>query len=205
MKQEYDNYSIEDDEEEEGGKEPSVRSTMWSLMPKVLVAPASGWEKVRKEGPSPEVAVIRFLLPFCLLAGGADFFRLLYEVQLVFSDLLVEAVITFCSFFLGYYVSLVLLKLFLPRESKEFPVTRYGRLLVIGSTVSLAIFHILYVALPMFDFLIEFFPLWTVFLIYKGTASGCFEEERHAFSMGVVCVVVICSPVLIKWIFSFFT
>lgn len=196
--QDYESYSIEDDEDD------VVRYTMWSIVPRVMAMPMSGWERAKNNGPSPDIAVLRFLLPVCLLAGGAEFLALLYQGSAGFASLLVNAVVSFCSFFLGYYIALVFARIFLPREARNFPSSRFGRLLTMTGIATLAFFHILMMALPMFDFVIEFFPLWTIFLIYKGMKFANIKPEKAPFSMGVMCVVVICGPILVEWALSLF-
>lgn len=202
MKEEnFESYSIEDDEEE--GRTVK-RLTMWSLMPRIMSAPSSGWQRTLEKGPSADIAVIRFLLPMALLSGGSDFFSLLYSVQASLEGVLVSGVISFCSFFLGYYMALVFAKVFLPKEDKGFPNTNYGRLLTMAGVATLAIFHILFKALPMFDFIIEFFPLWTIFLIYRGMKIAELRSDKSTFVLGVMCMVIICSPVLVEWVLSLF-
>lgn len=198
MNEDFESYKIEDEEPEE------KRYTMWRLAPRVFVAPSTGWEKVKMHGPSPDLAVIRFLLPFSLMAGGSVFFRLLYPGQHTFTDLLVNAVIAFFSFFLGYYIALVLQKIFLPKEDKDFPSSKYGKLLTITGVSTLAIYYVLGQALPMFDFIIEFFPLWTIFLTYKGLRAVELKTDKWTYALGVICIVIISSPVLAEWFFSLF-
>lgn len=178
--------------------------TMWSIFPKIMMMPSSGWERTLENGPQPEIAVLRFLLPMCLLAAGSEFFTLLYHSQLSFTDLLVNSVITFCSFFLGYYIAILFAQLFMPKDARTFPQTDYGRLLTMTGIVSLAFFHILFMALPMFDFVFEFLPLWTVFIIYKGMRIMVVSKERQTLALGVMCIVIICSPLVIDWFFALF-
>lgn len=185
--------------------EMTRRLTMWSIVPRVMTMPNYGWTLARDHGPLAEVAVLRFLLPLSLISGGAEFFSLLYPNAPSFTGALVGAVVMFCSFFLGYYIALVMAKLFLPREERGFPHSQYGRLLAMTGVATLAIFHILFKLLPMFDFIIEFFPLWTIFLLYKGMKIADVPQEKWTVSLAVVCLAVICSPPLVEWIFSLFT
>lgn len=167
--------------------------------------PRSGWLMVKDHGPAPEIATLRFLLPVCLLTGASEFLTLLYPGEHSFTGLLVAAVISFCAFFIGYYVALVLEKLFLPGTVKELPSSPYGKLLTMTGVASLALFHILYRALPMLDFLIEFMPLWTVFITYRGLAIADISHEKYPLSLGVMCVVIVCAPMLTEWILTLFT
>lgn len=197
--EDFESYQIED--EEENGERTL---TLWNLVPRIMTMPASGWESTKRRGPSPDIATLRFLLPVCLLSGGSEFFTLLYQTQVEFTSILVAAVISFFSFFLGYYLTLILARLFLPKEAKFFPASKYGRLLTMTGVSTLAIFHFLYKALPMFDFFFEFLPIWTIFLVFRGMRLSDIVPEKAAFSMGVMCVVIVASPVLVEWIFTLF-
>lgn len=167
-----------------------------------MTMPSSGWEMVMDRGPKPEIAVLRFLLPVSVLSGVSDFFNLIYMVDCTFTELLVSAVITFCSFFIGYYLSLVFCKLLLPKDAGHFPVSPYGKLIILFSTATLAFFHILMQAIPMFDFIFEFLPIWTVYLIYKGMKMVVVSAEKQTYAIGLTCIVTICSPFLIEWFLS---
>lgn len=173
--------------------------TMWGLVPRIMINPASGWRMTMEYGPLPEVALLRFLLPLSVLSGLSEFFVYLYEVQLAFSDVLVSAVINFCSFFLGYFVALLFTMWAFPKEARPFVKTPYCKLMIMTGMGTLALFHIVFMALPMFDFLLEFLPLWTVFLIYEGMRLKSVSESRQTYATGAICVIVICTPFLIEW------
>lgn len=193
----FESYNLEEEND-------IKRQTMWSLVPRVMTMPTSGWERMQKHGPSPEIAIIRYLFPISLLSGGAEFFSLVYPGQVELSSVLVAGVIQFCSFFIGYFFALILAGLFLPKAAKGFPATQYGKLLTMTAVSTLAIFHLLFKALPMFDFVFEFLPIWTIFLVYKGMLIAGIQKEKAAFSMGVMCLVTIASPVIVAWVFSLF-
>lgn len=194
----FESYNLDDEENE------IKRQTMWRLVPQVMTMPTSGWERMKLRGPIPEIAILRYLLPISLMAGAAEFFSLLYPGQAEFSSLLVAGVINFCSYFIGYFLALIFASIFLPKIARGFPGTNYGKLLTMTGVSTLAIFRILYKAFPMLDFVFEFLPIWTIFLVYKGMAIAGIEREKAAFAMGAMCLVVIACPVLVAWAFSLF-
>lgn len=198
MQEDFESYVIDDSTPEQ------PRLTMWQIVPRILVMPAAGWEKAKHNGPSPEIATIRFLLPVCLLAGASVFLSMLYPGHNNFTTTLVEAVVALCSFFIGFYVALVLSKLFLPKEARALPSSNYGKLMTMTGVSTLALFFILGQAFPMFDFIIEFFPLWTIFLLYKGMRIADVHTDKSAYAMGVFCIATICGPVFADWVFSLF-
>ena len=193
---EFDSYVLEDDAEE-------IRHyTMWSLIPRTMVMPASGWQRTFENGPLPEIAVIRFLLPMCILSGLSEFFVYFYQVQLSFSSVLVSAVIIFCSFFIGYFLALLLAQIAMPKEARQFAGTDTAKLMIMTGIGTLALFHILFMALPMFDFILEFLPLWTVYILYEGMRKNKVSETKQTYATAALCVAVICSPMLIEWLLA---
>lgn len=211
MNEDFESYRI-DEEEEEIQEIETKRYTMWNIVPRIMAMPASGWEMAKKHGPAPELATLRFLLPLCLLSGASVFFGLLYpgsrnifSEEAGFTVMLVNAVIQFCSFFIGYYVALLLEKAFLPRNAKELPSTSYGKLLTMTGVATLALFHIIFEALPMLDFVLVFLPLWTIFLLYKGIDHpSVSHSDKRLLDVGIVCIVTIVSPTLVEWILALF-
>lgn len=195
---ENDSYVLEDD------GTPVKIHTMWSIVPRIMIMPGAGWKLLWNNGPLPEVAGLRFLIPISLISGASEFFVYLYQVQVDFADVLVSSVIQFCSFFLGYFLSLLFLKLALPKDSKSFADTHYCKLMVMTAIGTLAFFHFLFMALPMFDFVLEFLPLWTVFLLYEGLRQKHISDSMQLYATAAVCVIVICAPFLIEWILTLF-
>lgn len=212
MNEDFESYRIEDDEEENGAGHGEVkRFTMWTIVPRIMTMPSSGWEMARHNAPSPELATVRFLLPLSLLSGFSVFLTFLYPRQKGFISeengftvLLVNAVIQFCSFFLGYFLALVLAKLFLPKDVRDIPSTPFGKILTMTGTATLAFFHILYEAFPMLDFILVFLPLWTIFIVFKGMDYTGVRSEKHILSVGVMCLVVVTGPTLVEWVLALF-
>lgn len=209
MNEEFDNYKVDDEEEEDIS---SPQYTLWQIVPRIMVSPQSGLKKLRQNGPSPELAAARFLLPLCLLTGFSAFFSYLYPGQIVsfaeennFSVILVNAVVQFCAFFLGYYVAVLMARVFLPKGIRYFTSTKYGKLLTMTAIGTLAFFHIVCKALPMFDSFLVFLPLWTIFIIYKGMEPIAFDSDKKLLAIGTMCLITIVSPTLIAWILVLFT
>lgn len=223
MNENFESYSIEDEEsystenkescsteDKEESQQPR-RLTMWSIVPHIMITPAQGWETVKECGPMPEIATIRFLLPLCLLTGFSVFFSALYPQYNSFSSdesaftvLLVNGVVQFCAFFIGYYLALVMAKLFLPKDVRTLPSSRYGRLLIMTGVASLAFFHVVYEAFPMLDFILVFLPLWTIFILFKGMERAEERSEKHILAIAVVCLVTIAGPTITEWVLALF-
>lgn len=198
----FEEYTIQDEEEQ---RKPLTLPQIWLALLKAMVMPSTGWKQLNDNEIKPESVVVGFLLPLSVIAAFSNFFSLIYELDLRFTDLLVGIVITFFTYFLGYYIAVLIAKIFLPKQDRGFATSNYGRILILDSMGALAIIHIIMEALQLFDFVIEFFPLWTVYMLYKGMAFAKVDSNKATYSLGVMCVAVISSPVLINWFFDLFT
>lgn len=194
----FEEYSIEDEEEQTTLTLPQL----WRCILLAILLPASGWSALKKTGGKPERGITAFLLPVCILAALSTLFRLVYDKSSDVTDILIGIVVTFFSFFLGYFIVILIAKLFFPAHEKNFPSSDYGRWLSLTCIGTLALIYILSQALPMFDFIIEFFPLWTVYMLYKGMELAGLDRNKSTYDLGVMCVAVISSPFIINWFLS---
>lgn len=201
-KEDFEEYSLEDEEEQ---SHPMALPQIWLTLLKAMIMPSQGWKKIRESDLKPDSAVIGFLLPMSLLAAISNLFSIIYDIDLKYTDLLVGMVVSFFTYFLGYYIAVLIARIFVPTAVRDFPMSNYGRNLITGCMGTLAMIHIIYEAFQLFDFVIEFFPLWIVFMLYKGMSQVNTDSNKATYTLGVMCVAVISSPVLIEWFFSFFT
>lgn len=200
----FEEYSIEDEEDDKKPSSPQS-SSIWNLLLKTMVMPSSGWKEIKTKEIRSESVSLAFFLPFCIIASLSDFFTVFYEVRHNYAELFVEIITTFFTFFVGYYICVLIAGVFLPHDDKPFATSNYGKIVQMAGITSLAIYHILYEAFPFFDFIIEFLPIWTVYLVYKAMALADIKSNKATYSLGVICVGIIGSPVLVEWLLSLIT
>lgn len=195
----------EDDPEEKRKNEGNYDSfsEIFLLLFHIMTNPVSGWKELRRSKLQAGTLVVKMLLPLCIIAGLSDFLMMLYDSNQIFADTAINCVFTIFTYFLSYYIAIVLCLVFLPKASKKFPTSRYGEMLACISVSTLALFHIAEEVLPIFDMILVFLPLWTIYLIFKGMGFVKMSESKSTYTLGVVCVALICSPLLVSWAFSF--
>lgn len=169
----------------------------------IMSNPVQGWKELRRSKNTASSLTMQLLLPICILAGVSDFCELFYDSNLSLSQVSLTCVYTFFTFFLSYYLSVVINVIFLPKVSKSYATSRYGEMMSIVGISTLALFHITESLLPIFDMIFAFLPLWTIYLIIKGMGFVKVKNNKGTYTLGVVCVSIICSPLLTDWLFSF--
>lgn len=177
----------------------------WELLFKIMAAPVEGWKELRRCGIHVDKIGFSLFLPLTLAAAFSDFFTFYYDTNISFIEVLINAVITFISFFIGYFMAGFFSKILLPRGMKGLPFSNYGKALTMISMSTLAIFHILDEALPIFEPIFYFLPLWTIYIIVKGMKFVKIIENRSSYTLGVMCVTIVGSPIFVEWFFSLFS
>lgn len=190
-----DEYVLEDDEDDQ---QPSVSPLL--LMFKVLINPIEGWKSVRRSRLTPERAQQGCFYPLLALLAATKFLLLAYHSTLKLQTALIDAVNSFVSFFFGYFCIIIFLKIALPGNSGKNFETNFGKVFVIISLSTLCLFYALADALPMLWAILIFLPMWTIYIICRGTKFFKFPENRAIFSTFILSLTIVGFPLLISWI-----
>lgn len=199
------NYAAQHPEEETEIQEESEKRkqlTPFSLLIKVMFNPVEGWKNLRRgkfEVQELQSGCFYPLLSLLALSNFADYF---YSVDVTISQIITKAVISFVSFFFGYFSIIVLLKTFLPKNVADYFNQRFGQDFVILSLSTMAIFSIVINLLPMLWPILIFLPLWTIYIMYKGSKFFKMNENQTIKSVVWIFGSVIGVPVLIDWILN---
>lgn len=203
-----DSYVIEDDDdcyginpacgdgEPSGGKQPSPML----LFLKTLVSPRQGWKQLRRSGIEPARFLSGALYPLTALASVSCFIEMAYDRNAELSAVLISAVATFISFFLGYFLIQVFARIFLRGKGAKAIDTPFGKIFTACSLSSLALFGAVGKLLPMLEAVTFFLPLWTVYMISRGITFLC-HGDRESYSAVIMSVLMIGVPLLCGYFF----
>lgn len=195
----------EDDEEEEtvvgednlaAVKAPSP----FGVMLKTMLTPVEGWKKLKRARFKTEEMARRCFYPLIALAAFSNAAKLFYEANVTAAAWAVSGLVTFISFFFGYFTVLLCGEFVLPRRSRDFLKKEIGRQFVMLCLSTLAIFRAMMIVLPMFEPVLVFLPLWTIYLIYKGIRVIKVPSEVENSTTGIMCMLIIGVPLLWSWI-----
>jgi len=193
-----DQYNLDNTpEQEEDNKRPGLK-TLFVIMGN----PVEGWKKLRRMHTDTESISGRIFYPLGALAAVSVFANLFYDSTATLQSLLINAVITFVSFFLGYFIVIQILKLFLPKNCKDIAEDPFLKQIVMISLSSMEVFFTIYSLLPMLQPVLVFLPLWTIYLITKGGRFLKIPAGKTASVTGLISIAVAGSPLLISWFFE---
>lgn len=165
-----------------------------------LIGPVEGWKALKRTRFKTEEFAARCFYPLVAAAALAEGVMFFYEANMTFSDWVLEAISTFVAFFFGYFTILLLGSFILPRKSREILKKDIGRQFVMLSLSSLALFWMLVTLLPMFEPVLVFLPLWTIYIVFKGVRLLRVPADVTSSTAGLLCMLVIGVPVLWKWL-----
>lgn len=209
--EEIRNRDIEEYDDDEGdesdgdvgddGRGHESRSPLRMLLA-MMINPIEGWKSIRRSGMTPEAMARGCFYPLLAVAAASCFLECLYNSATTLSMAMVEGVKIFVAFFFGYFVCLMLIRLFMPADKKKIADSSYGKQYVMYLLSTLALFWVFYSALPMLGPVISFLPLWTIYLSMRGARFFRFPDDKKNLLTTLVCLSVIGAPILIYWIFD---
>ena len=185
-----------DDDEKEGS--PSA----FLLMLKVLAGPLEGWKSIRRSGLKPEKVARDCFYPLCAVVAVCQFMAFFYDVETTVTKVLVNACVAFVSVFFSYFLVIVASQFLMPKGAKEAMQTPFAKVFVMIALSTLCLFYIIYELLPMFEAVIVFFPLWTVYIICQGSRFLKFPAARSTTSLFILCLLIVGVPILLGWGFD---
>lgn len=172
------------------------------LLFKTMFTPVEGWKALKRARLKTEEFASRCFYPLIALAAISEVSKVFYEANVSVSDWAVDGLITFMTFFFGYFTVLLAGGFMLPPKSRDIIKKDIGKQFVMLAMSSLAIFWIFIQIMPMLEPVLVFLPLWTIYLIYKGVRILRVPEEVENSTTGLLCMLIIGIPVLWNWILT---
>lgn len=173
------------------------------VMLKTLSSPLQGWRELKNTGLGPEAVGCRLYFPMCGIAACSEFINLIYDADATVHSCLIAAILLFIAFFFGYYTALLFASMLLPKEERKILNTNFAKSFLMIAMSTLVLFYILYNIIPILGPVIGFFPLWTVYSIYKGVKVVKLLRVREEYTSRVWIVLsaaCIISPMFWNWL-----
>ena len=190
-----DNYVLE--EEEESDEIVEKKSNILLLVLKVLFAPVEGWKSIRREKLTEQDVQSKCFYPILAILAVASFAKLIYFPKTKISEIVVNGLEEFISFFFGYFCILILFKILLPSKTRHIFDTEFGKVFILISLSTLAIFNSIMEILPMLWALLIFLPIWTVYCMWRGIRFFKLPEKGFLRFTLIVCLCVIGVPYIL--------
>ena len=194
----------DNDAEAWNGSVNASKPSVFGLLIKVLSDPVDGWKALKRCKYSVDSVAAGCFYPLIGLAAVSEYTALFYEADVTFSSLLVPAIITFITFFFGYFSVLLSGELLLPKEARKILHTYYGKEYVMLNISTLTVFYILFRLLPLAGPIFAFLPLWTIYVACKGVKLFRVSKENEARTCGMLSFLIVGCPVFWNWVFNEF-
>lgn len=189
-----DNYVLKEEDERE---EEEKKVYPFLLMIKILLSPVEGWKSVRRSKLSIEKIQSDCFYPLLAILAALCFLKLLYNPNTNISHVVIQGMISFVSFFFGYFTILIFLGIFLPMSTKHVFKSDFGKIYILYSLSTLVLFCIFIEIVPVLWPVLIFLPLWTIFCMCKGMRFFKLPERGTVRFTFVVCLLVIGVPLII--------
>lgn len=194
----------EEDAESWRGESPVSRASVFGLLFKIMTTPVEGWKALKRCRLKAEEVAATGFYPLLALAAVSEFTALFYEAHVTISALVIPAIVTFITFFFGYFSVLLCGAVFLPAAASEKLKTQFGRQYIMMNVSTLALFYIMHRIIPILDPVVAFLPLWTIYLAWKGVKYLRVPPELETRTGATLSVLILACPLFWNWIFGEF-
>ena len=197
----YSDDQLEESEEMEEEKEGKERSAFGMLF-RIMLTPVEGWKILRRNKMTVENFQSGCFYPLLALLALSKFAEFFYSVNVSLTQVVTQAVVAFVAFFFGYFCTNMLLGILLPKDMAAKFECEFGKKYLLVALSTLALFSIITNLIPMLWPILIFLPMWTLYLMFKGTRFFHFEQKqemRFFVTSGAMAVGV---PLFIEWILN---
>lgn len=178
---------------------PNTGSPLLMLM-EILVTGTAGWKQLRRSRLTPEQTAAGCFYPILALASACRFADWFYLPEFILSETLIKAFSVFIAFFLSYFAVQVACRLLFPHDAKAKTDTPYFKQVVQYALSSLALFLLPSELVPVLEPLTVFLPIWTAFIITKGTRFLRLPQSHENRCMVTIVVTTIAMPYILMWL-----
>ncbi len=197
------NGNIEENEAESwSGMTAESKIPPFLLVLKTLTNPVSGWKELKRCKYSVDSFAATSFYPLLALASVSEYTALFYDVESSITSLLVPAIVTFITFFFGYFSVLLLGDFMLPKEARKTMHSYYGKEYIMLNISTLSLFYIIFRLFPPGGPIIGFLPLWTIYIACKGVKLFRVPADKETQTCGMLSFLIIGCPLLWNWLFN---
>lgn len=196
-------YEIPEDDEE-GEEKPKRKEgpNYFRLLFKLLISPRVGWRDIRRARLTPDQTCRNLFYPLIALASASNFVSMIYDAERTVTGELIQAIVTFASFFFAYFLVFPFSRLLLKEKSSQLVYSDFGKTFVAFAISTLCLFFVFYMVLPMLEPIIVLLPLWTVFVITRGLKILRIPQEEDTGATVWLSLLIVGLPIGIGYIFE---
>lgn len=199
-------YEIDDEDDEDINSEENDSGTEikkfspFSLLFKIMIGPKDGWRALKRSKISTDAFGASCFYPVLALTAISETAALFFEANKTVQDIVVDGLSTFITYFFGYFMAILLCGIVLPKNCRDIAHSQFGKLFIMVGMTTLALFHILLNILPMFDPVLVFLPIWTIFITVRGVHILRVPKDKETSVAGLLSLLIIACPLFCNWL-----
>lgn len=195
-----------DDESEDGddGEDTASRRSLspFSALLRVMFGPVTGWKALKRARLKPERVGAMCFIPMVTFAALSTLAAMAYGTEIGGLQLTIDVVVTFVSYFFGYFLLPLIAGPMMDQKGRKSLESPFGRNAMMLCFTTLAIFKIIGNLLPIFEPVIVFLPLWTIYMIHRLVPVMQIGKDHWARATVVLSVLVVGLPAAWDYLLS---
>lgn len=168
----------------------------------LVLSPSRGWEDIAASGVDPKRVSARLMMPAFVLAAASNLPRWLFDSELVISDLVVDAVVTFVAYFVSFAISVQAFRTRLGKYIDGEPDRERNLTVIVYTMTLLAISTIICNFTPFSAIMAYILPLLVGLVAWKSAALLRVKPDSEFGFAGFVMVFLALPPVVIQSAFA---
>ena len=175
---------------------------LYKLLFNIFANTRIGIKELRKYSISPREISLKFFVPMCILAGVSEFSCFLYSSYSSWLNTFIESIYICVSLFFGYFSAMHVACWLIGKGYRDIAESNFNKSLMLISMGSLAFFYGINNLFPILSPILTFFPLWTVYVIFKGINSFSLTKNDEIKISIIYSALVITFPLIWWWILT---
>lgn len=168
----------------------------------LVLSPSRGWEDIAAAGTDPKRASARLMMPAFVLAAASDMLRMLFDSELVLSDAIVNAVVTFVAYFVSFAISVQAFRTRLGKHIDGEPDKGRSLTVIVYTMTLLALSTIICNFTPISAAIAYVLPLLVGMVAWKSATLLRVKPENEFGFAGFVMMFLALPPVVIQSAFA---
>lgn len=166
------------------------------------MSPRHGWEDISYDDCNLHKLMIGGLIPWLAIVSLTALLPLYYTDNLAVLPALYAVISTFLMFFVGYYLATAAFSFYMPSLTEGASIENHNNTLILYSIGLLATLEILKNTLPVDLAMLNFFPLYVLYIMWKGDLYLKVTALNQGRYVVLSLLSVIAPPYLMQHLFN---
>ncbi len=174
--------------------------TFLKYLLQLILAPATGWDDLRRSDPDPEELARRGLYPLLGVAAITEFLAFFYARHAELGQVLMRAVADFGAYFVSLFIARLIFELYLGRLTEPKPSPRTVQTVAVAGIGLMVLVQILCNCLPWNLVILKFLPVYVVLVLYKAGPFLGVRKESELPYIGLSAAAIVVVPLVIYYL-----